>query len=137
MASAARFHGHLGPYLALGVRIGVAALRELGAVRGDRDLSATVALRPLPPLSCLLDGVQVVTGCTLGNGRLTVRRSNRVVATFKKARKRKLTILVDRGILDLLRTRTHSGLSSKRQAALANVIMAVDERKLLRLGLSS
>jgi len=61
------FHGHLGPFLVCGLRMGLLALRELDSW-GHFDLQAVVETGTTPPLSCLIDGIQVATGCTLGKG---------------------------------------------------------------------
>jgi len=69
---AARFHGHLGPFLVVGVRMGLAAVRGLGLY----GLEGKIAVRLLPPFSCVIDGVQVATHCTVGNRKLIVQNSN-------------------------------------------------------------
>ncbi len=79
---AADFHGHLGPFLALGVRIGLAGLRELKVRPGDTKLRVTVMLKYDVPFSCMLDGVQAVTKCTIGNKRLSWRDSDQMSAVF-------------------------------------------------------
>ena len=76
------FHGHFGPFLVLGVRLGVFGLGRLGVRHGEHRLNIIVGLRRKPPYSCILDGVQVSTGCTLGNGRLMVEESSKVYARF-------------------------------------------------------
>lgn len=64
LAAAARFHGHLGPWLALGLKAGLRARRELAA--SPFEISARVYCPVKPPHSCFLDGVQFGSGCTLG-----------------------------------------------------------------------
>ncbi|MCS7216838.1 MAG: formylmethanofuran dehydrogenase subunit E family protein [Candidatus Bipolaricaulota bacterium] len=78
---AVRLHGHPGPFLALGVRMGLLALRLLGSP-GYRGITAAVETGTTPPLSCLVDGVQVATGCTAGKGNLQVLPQGRAAATF-------------------------------------------------------
>ncbi len=76
----ARFHGHLGPYIVLGYRMGRRALNELG---GDPfSLNAEVYCTGMPPQSCLADGVQLGSGCTLGKGNVAVIRSDDVKCHF-------------------------------------------------------
>ena len=61
-------YGHLGPWLVAGVRIGTAELRTAGAdayFHVDVNVEGPLAL---PPQACFLDGLQVATGATLGNG---------------------------------------------------------------------
>lgn len=67
----AQFHGHLGPYLVAGIKMGLLALAELGS-NGHKDLFAKVETGTEPPLSCLADGIQISTGCTLGKGNIKV-----------------------------------------------------------------
>ena len=67
-----RLHGHSGPYLNLGIKMGLLALEILG-VKGYFDLSTEVELEYRTPMSCLIDGLQVSTGCTLGKGNIKVK----------------------------------------------------------------
>jgi len=83
LKSATRFHGHLGPYLVLGLRMGLVANRVLQP-RRPHDLSATVWTKRSPPESCMLDGIQVSSGCTLGKGNLRVKNASRMRARFRK-----------------------------------------------------
>lgn len=66
-----QFHGHLGPYVVLGLRVGKALLRELNA-RSHFGLEVHVTGPLKPPPRCVLDGLQVSTGCTLGKGNITL-----------------------------------------------------------------
>lgn len=81
LSKAAEFHGHLGPFLTIGVRIGLLAKRTL-KTNGFRDLSVTVNTGNKTPLSCVVDGIQVATGCTLGKGNITVTDLNELSAAF-------------------------------------------------------
>lgn len=75
---AGEIHGHFCPYLALGVMAGVHAMRELGATsEGMEDLMAVVETN-----SCFLDGVQLVTGCTVGNNALVYRDVGKTTMTL-------------------------------------------------------
>lgn len=65
------FHGHLGPYVVLGYRMGRIALRETGSA-GHFGLDAKVFSILEPPHSCLIDGVQLGSGCTLGKRNISV-----------------------------------------------------------------
>jgi len=71
LEEAARFHGHLGPFLVLGYRAGKAALSKLEPCRPD-ELEAKVTCPRRKPYSCFVDGVQCSTRCTLGKGNLEV-----------------------------------------------------------------
>lgn len=87
-----RFHGHPGPFLALGIRMGLLALRLLGS-SGYKGIVAEVETGTKPPVSCLADGIQVSTGCTAGKGNLVIRPLGRAAATFS-ANGKKLRIEV-------------------------------------------
>jgi formylmethanofuran dehydrogenase subunit E len=64
-------HGHLGPYLVAGIRMGLLALRELDSP-GYFQLRAESEAGRTTPLSCLNDGVQIGSGCTAGKGNLLI-----------------------------------------------------------------
>lgn len=70
------FHGHLGPFLVAGIRMGIIALKELNS-GGHSDLDVLVGTGTTPPISCLIDGIQVSTGCTLGKGNVHVITSEK------------------------------------------------------------
>ncbi|NOX44348.1 MAG: formylmethanofuran dehydrogenase [Caldiserica bacterium] len=76
-----RLHGHLGPFLVAGLRMGRLALRLLGHP-GYRGIVAEVETGTTPPLSCLIDGIQIATGCTPGKGNLVIRDVGRPRAVF-------------------------------------------------------
>jgi formylmethanofuran dehydrogenase subunit E len=78
------FHGHLGPFLVIGVRAGLIGLERLKAKKGDPSLSAVVMLKHSVPFSCVLDGVQITTGCTIGNKRLTLEDSSGIAVRLEK-----------------------------------------------------
>ncbi|MEW6487249.1 MAG: formylmethanofuran dehydrogenase subunit E family protein [Thermodesulfobacteriota bacterium] len=64
----ARLHGHRCPMSILGAHLGLAARAALGAGPGQR-LTAVYRHQ-----TCALDGIQLATGCTAGNGNLQVHR---------------------------------------------------------------
>jgi len=68
----------------LGVRAGLIALRELRSRQGDPELRVEVELPYRVPISCLLDGIQFSTGCTIGNKRLAFKESTDIIMTFAK-----------------------------------------------------
>lgn len=82
LKAATSFHGHFGPFLTLGVRMSLVGLRELGAREGDMQLLVTAILEYTLPFSCMLDGIQTVTKCTVGNKRLAWKESKELGATF-------------------------------------------------------
>jgi formylmethanofuran dehydrogenase subunit E len=47
-------------------------------------LKANVKVPLFPPFSCLLDGIQASTTCTVGNQRLTIENSEEICVSFAK-----------------------------------------------------
>lgn len=82
LQAATDLHGHFGPFLTLGVRMGLVGLRQLNVQQGDTRLTSTVMLEYVVPISCILDGIQTSTKCTVGNRRLTWKKSKRIGAIF-------------------------------------------------------
>lgn len=70
LVAAGRFHGHIGPFLAIGLRMGLLAVEKLG--RSPLGMAAVVAVLPKPPRSCTVDGIQFTTGCTLGKCNIEI-----------------------------------------------------------------
>ena len=80
---ARKLHGHLGPYLTVGLKMGVAAKKALNIPDNESThLRAEVSVPPYPPFSCLLDGIQASTTCTIGNQRLQIKNSKNIQVTF-------------------------------------------------------
>lgn len=73
------FHGHSCPGLALGYRVSIRALKELGKPSADEEVVAIVENS-----SCAVDAVQVMTGCTFGKGNLVFRDYGKQVYAFIK-----------------------------------------------------
>ncbi|OGF68007.1 MAG: hypothetical protein A2Y62_20415 [Candidatus Fischerbacteria bacterium RBG_13_37_8] len=70
LSTAIAFHGHLGPYLVLGLRAGLHANQVLG--KEPMQTKAIIKTHSAPPQSCFADGVQLTTGCTLGKGNISL-----------------------------------------------------------------
>lgn len=71
-AQAIRFHGHNGPFLALGYRLGQ-HVNQLMMPTGIMDYRVTVYVRKEKPYTCVIDGLQCITFATLGKGNIWVR----------------------------------------------------------------
>jgi formylmethanofuran dehydrogenase subunit E len=67
-----QMHGHLGPFLVAGIRMGLLALELLGST-GYFGINAESDTGSVTPLSCLSDGIQIGSGCTVGKGNLTIK----------------------------------------------------------------
>ncbi len=69
-----RFHGHDGPFLAIGYRAGEYALERLRP-EGIMDLRSQVEAIDSKPYMCVMDGIQCATPCTLGKGNLLFEKT--------------------------------------------------------------
>lgn len=89
---AAEFHGHVCPGLALGYRVGTAALEWLESNRSkDEEIVAVVEND-----SCAVDAIQVLTGCTFGKGNLIYNDTGkRVYSFYNRDRNRGVRIVED------------------------------------------
>jgi len=76
-----RFHGHLGVYVTLGLRMGAIGRRVLGHYKG---LRASVRSRPEPPMLCVVDGIQFSSGCTMGKGNISIAPAEEPEVLFEK-----------------------------------------------------
>jgi formylmethanofuran dehydrogenase subunit E len=78
-----QFHGHLGPSIIAGARLGMAGLQAVDA-KGYFDLEVTCE-GPFvkPPQSCFLDGLQVSTGATMGKRNLNYLEAKEIVIRVK------------------------------------------------------
>jgi len=94
---AIRFHGHLGPFLVLGLRAGLRAVELFG--HNPFKLKAIVTLKKAIPYTCFLDGIQFSTGCTLGKGNIEVLEGDGIRVRFIHERG-ELTLTVRDEILE-------------------------------------
>lgn len=69
LAEAVKFHGHLGPYLVLGLLAGELAFKKLKCEKYF-GLRVKVWGAQDKPRSCLVDGLQLSTGATYGKGNI-------------------------------------------------------------------
>ncbi|MCW4050142.1 MAG: formylmethanofuran dehydrogenase subunit E family protein [Candidatus Bathyarchaeota archaeon] len=98
---AIEFHGHDGPFMVIGLRMGLTALERLDC-KGWFDLHCTVRLHWAPPDSCVIDGIQSSTGCTMGKRNIDVVEQEGVEAVFK-SKDRTLTLTLRREVLDRIK----------------------------------
>jgi len=82
---AREFHGHICPYVALGIKASVVAMKELGVGRlGFNGSIEEEILAIVETNNCFTDGVQVATGCTLGNNSLIYLDLGKTALTLVK-----------------------------------------------------
>ena len=75
------FHGHLGPYLVLGLLMGEYGLKEIKA-KPHFGLKVKVWGAKDKPKSCLIDGLQLSTGCTYGKGNIAKHNGKVIKVSF-------------------------------------------------------
>ena len=76
----AAFHGHLGPYIVLGYRMGRYVKRYF--CKDPFHMRAEVYCSGVTPQTCLADGVQIGSGCTLGKGNIRIIKSDEIKCEF-------------------------------------------------------
>jgi inosine-uridine nucleoside N-ribohydrolase/formylmethanofuran dehydrogenase subunit E len=72
------FHGHLGIYSIIGVKMGIRALDYFHC--SIDELEVTSLAGSAPPISCLNDGIQVSTGATIGHGLIIIHPTEKDLA---------------------------------------------------------
>ena len=83
LETSAQFHHHLCPRQVLGVRIGLAGLRELGFTVPVRQKKLLVMVETD---GCFVSGVQAATGCSVNRRTLRVVDIGRIGVTFVNVR---------------------------------------------------
>ena len=74
------FHGHLCPYVSLGVKAGQYAMAALD--RPNTGMEEIVAI--VECNNCFTDGIQVVSGCTFGNNALIFKDLGKTAVTVAR-----------------------------------------------------
>ena len=81
LKDAIKFHGHLGPYLVLGLLAGDLAIQELSAKKYF-GIKIKVWGANEKPKSCLIDGLQLSTGATYGKGNIQKLKAKTIRILF-------------------------------------------------------
>jgi formylmethanofuran dehydrogenase subunit E len=128
------FHGHLGPFLVIGVRIGLIGLRELKTTRGDPKLQATTLLKHAVPFSCVIDGIQVTTQCTVGNGKLKLKSMPETISTkFQLNQERQVTVTLKTTKFEELKKSMPKSARSYKNIQLAREVASSPEKELFTI----
>jgi len=134
LKKAVEFHGHLGPFLVIGVRMGLIGVRELKAKENDNKLRVTAILKYSVPFSCVIDGIQVATKCTIGNQKLKLIDSSGIAAEFELQQREKVTITVNPTTFHRLKSRLLSeNVSQEETQKLASMIASMTEEELFTI----
>jgi formylmethanofuran dehydrogenase subunit E len=91
LKEAERFHGHLGPYLVLGILAGELALKKL-RLRKYFGLEVRVWGANKKPESCYIDGLQLSTGCTYGKGNIRKLNGTIIKTEFRNRNNKKIIL---------------------------------------------
>ncbi len=114
---AVRFHGHLGPYLVLGILAGEFALKRLKCKKYF-GLKVKVYDANKKPKSCLIDGLQLSTGITYGKGNIKKLNGSGIKIEFQNHNgHKKITLRLKKDLIQALKkTKSHkvSELLAKR-----------------------
>ena len=131
LKKAEEFHGHLGPFVTLGVRMGLIGLRELRVKRNEEKLRATAMLEYSVPFSCVIDGIQVATKCTIGNKKLRLRSSPGITARFELQRGEQVTVAVNPAAFERLKNKLLSeNVPPEEVRKLAQLVASMPEEEL-------
>lgn len=93
LRQAEAFHGHRCPFLALGVKAGQYAMKYLshhehghghGHAHGHRHQGPGEVVALVEGSNCFVDGIQMVTGCTLGNNGLIFKDLGKAAVTVAR-----------------------------------------------------
>lgn len=120
--NAVRLHGHLGPFLVIGVRMGIRARKELTSfLDAKSSMHVVVKVPPVTPFSCTVDGIQATTSCTVGNRRLRIRSSRKKIAADFQSRnstiERNVHISVNPKLVERIATELSEGVANEELAA--------------------
>ncbi|MFH1198807.1 MAG: FmdE family protein [Candidatus Omnitrophota bacterium] len=102
LKEAIKFHGHLGPYLVLGLLMGGLAV-SIFKCKKHFGIKVLVVGATEKPKSCLIDGLQLSTGCTYGKGNIEKIKGRSIQVLFLNLEnKKKLVILLSKDLIDKL-----------------------------------
>ena len=127
LKAALQLHGHECPELILGLRAGAAAMNWLGVERSVEG--QLLALVQFPQGGrCFADGVQAITGCTLGKGNVRVEGHGPLSLTLvEQATRRAVRVALS---VDL----PQPPLPVEAAEALLRRLLTVPERQVLSVG---
>ena len=119
------FHGHIGPFILAGLKMGLLALEKLD-VEKYSGMKIIVETGTTPPLSCIVDGIQMSTGCTLGKGNIEVLPYKKPTATFiKKSENQRIKItLKDQWLKEI------ADVSKETMEKLAEIVLKTSPEEL-------
>jgi formylmethanofuran dehydrogenase subunit E len=92
LKEAVKFHGHLGPYLVLGILAGNYGIKKLKAKKYF-GITVKVWGATVKPKSCLIDGLQLSTGATYGKGNIEKAKGKKLKILLRNLKNRKSLLI--------------------------------------------
>ena len=132
---ARRLHGHLGPFLVLGIKMSLAGMNKLGIGENMQSMRVEAKLPRRIPYTCTLDGIQATTQCTFGN-QLVLKEADSlsISAKFSLSNpKKQVTISLKNEILQNLIEELREAKDESTQEKLAWIIASTPEEKLFSI----
>jgi formylmethanofuran dehydrogenase subunit E len=129
LTNAQRLHGHLGPFLTIGVKMGTIINRTL---LENAETRITLKVPNEIPYTCVIDGLQTTTHCTVGNQKLIVQSSSceiTATATTKNPHQ-KVTLTTKKEVIEKLITQIRNGVKLEE---LAQEIVEASEKELFSI----
>lgn len=114
--------------------MGLIGVRELGAKENNDKLRVTAMLKYSVPFSCIIDGIQVATKCTIGNKKLKLTDSSDIAAEFELQHREKLTVAVNPTTFNRLRSRLLEDVPPEETRKLARMVASMPEEELFIIG---
>ena len=71
------FHGHVGPWVVTGFMLGKLAKKYIEGLKLIKIFNPLI-----PPKSCLIDGLELSSGLTIGRGEVRIKKSSQSVIIF-------------------------------------------------------
>ncbi len=129
LKEAIEFHGHLGPYLVLGLLAGGLALEKLG-LKKYFGLEVRVWGANKKPKSCLIDGLQLSSGATYGKGNIKKLNATAIKIEFEnRENHKKMSLRLNESLIQKLEAaKTH-----KDSESLAKRLYKTDYKGLFNL----
>lgn len=131
--NAVNFHGHFGPFLVLGIRMSLIGIRELGIERGNPKLHVTAKMKLSIPFSCVIDGIQVATQCTIGNRKLTLQKSRKISVNFQISEGNKVTVTLIPASREKLEKLLSNYVGFKEIEDVAKQVVSMPEKELFKV----
>lgn len=117
------FHGHIGPWAVVGYRMGEIARRKF-----PEKLWVVVYTGTKPPISCLIDGVQFTSCCTMGKGNIKIRDDNQAMGMFYDERS-----ILEIRLKDDWRRRIEAETTNENEEEMAMQVFEAKDEDLFRI----